>query len=232
MKKIYHFYHCLLINHWYELTKEHINNLVSSVLYDELSEMSIGCLGEQKELERLQELIKPYDKIKIESYSSDVTQYEFITLKLLKKKCDELKETAYIYYSHSKSVSYNESQPKAKKAGKTWFDFLEYVNCQNWRKAVKVLDFGYDGYGCKLIHKRVSPSTKTHYSGNGFWCNSDYIKSLPKIETLNHKDRFSAEMYVGEYGAVLFTNCQLFVDYNCTSTFDELLKGGHVKELI
>ena len=227
---IYHFFHVYFINHWEELVRDHIKNLTTSGLYDEMEQMVIGAIGSVADYNRLSEIIKPYAKIVIQSHS-EVNQYEFLTLSLLKRMCDTT-PLSYVYYSHSKGCSYSKAT-HSYVGGRTWFDYMEYFNCLKWKNAVKVLDFGYDCYGIKAIPKRVSPSETLHFSGNSWWCNSEYIKSLPPINKLDISNRFGAEtLFVGQNSPLMFTACQLFVDYICTTPFEDLLKGGHVKELI
>ncbi len=228
MTPIYHYYHCATINHWDELLKEHLSNLILSGLYDEMQEMYVGCVGH--DLAALSKIIQPFPKITVVAHSPDLTEYEFLTLRLLKHKCDSLPKTAYIYYSHTKGCSYGKDHP-AHIGGKTWGDLMDYFNCTKYKYAIKVLDFGYDIYGSKIIRKRGSPSKRTHISGNSWWANSDYIKSLPDSSTWNIKDRYEAEMIVGEHGALIFTPCQYFIDYKCTETFDELMDSGKIKTL-
>jgi len=219
-----------MVNHWEELVRDHIKNLTSSGLYDELDHMVIGAIGTADNAHKLLELTKSYTKISLE-VNTNSNQYEFLTLNLLKQKCDN-SPLCYVYYSHSKGSSYGKSD-KAYIGGRTWFDYMEYFNCLKWKNAIKVLDFGYDCYGIKAIPKRVSPSETLHFSGNSWWANSEYIKSLPPINSLDVSNRFCAEtLFVGQNSPLMFTACQLFVDYICTTPFEDLLKGGHVKELI
>lgn len=226
---IYHFYHCCTLNHWDKLLNEHIANLISSGLYDEMEEMYIGCVGDG--VEQLKNIISPYPKIKLSDYSPDIKKYEFLTLRLIREKCNNIFHPAYIYYSHSKGSSYGKST-HSYIGGKTWHDYMEYFNCKKYKDAIKVLDFGYDAYGCKVVKKRDSSSHRTHISGNVWWVNSEYFRTLPEIDSLNTDDRFEAEMVIGEHGALLFTPCQLFIDYICSHTFEYLMQNGYVKTLI
>ncbi len=228
MKPIYHFFHCYFKNHWSELVVDHINNLILSGLYDRMESMTIGCVGSEENLKELQDIIAPLSKITIGAYSDDPTEYEFITLKLLKDKCLDNPD-AYVYYSHSKGVSYDRKNV-AYTGGRCWFDYMEHFNCVKWKDAERVLDFGYDCYGVKAIPQRVSPSEKLHYSGNSWWAKADYVNSWERdIDTTN---RFNAEMECGQGNPILFTACQLFIDYICTTPFKTLQEQGHVKQLL
>lgn len=229
--KIYHFYHLLQINHWRDLLTEHIHNMNTSGLYEDMEAMYIGCIGEDSEVEELKKIIAPYPKIQIAAHSYDHKQFEFLTLRLIESHCATLREPAYIYYSHSKGVSYAPTH-EAYVGGKSWHDYMEFFCCKKYKDAIKILDFGWDAYGVKIVKRRDSPSHRTHYSGNVWIANSEYVKTLPKIQSLNLNDRFNAEMWVGENAAVLYTACQLFVDYICTTPFETLLKQGHVKTLL
>ena len=228
---IYHFFHVLAKNHWRELVADHIDNLVTSGLYERLASMEIGFIGNSDERAEMIEMIKGYPKMRVATFSDDPKQYEFLTLRLIEIKLAQEK-TFYIYYSHGKGCSFGKDHP-AHTGGRTWFDYMEYFNCTKWKNAVRVLDFGYQSYGVKLWDKKTSPSQTLHYSGNSFWATSDYAKTWGKINDINTADRFGAETQLcGKNSPIAFTACQLFIDYTCKETFQELLFKGKVKELI
>lgn len=230
MTPIYHFFHCYATGHWETLVEEHINNLIDSDLYEAFTGMEIGFIGGEAERERIERIIEPYHKMSIRTTTEDPTKYEYHTLSLIEKKCQESEIPFYIYYSHTKGCSFDPTHP-AHMGGKTWFDYMEHFNCKKWRDAVKVLDFGYECYGVKLWDSKTSPSQTLHYSGNSFWATSNYASRWTKIKDLNTQDRFAAETQLcGSKSPIAFTACQLFIDYSCKKTFQELIEEGSVKE--
>ena len=74
-----------------------------------------------------------------------------------------------------------------------------------------------------------------HYSGNFWWANSNYLKTLPKVQTLNKQNsprvitlRHNAEMYIGMNPEV---NPKILHQSN-VSQYDRHLKGYDSKNYI
>lgn len=203
------FYHICMINHYLEIVGDHLRKMENSRLIEAVKEIRIGCVGPLSELDRLQAFLKDYPKMKIEAHSPDLQKYEFITLGILKRESD-IRAPFYGFYFHTKGVSY-----PGNTGGEYWRNYMNHYNLTRWEDAVKMLDFGYDMSGVKLIN-RCFP---LHYSGNYFWFKSDYIKTLRPLYKMNLADRFSAEMWPCSGQPIAATLCQNYVDYNTTGTF-------------
>ena len=206
------FYHVALLNHWQEIVKEQLDTIFNCGLYAQCSDIYIGCVGDQSEREKLHDLVKEHSKIHI-SHHPDVKQYEFFTLKILKNHCNESPKF-YGAYIHDKGCSYPNEPDK--NSGKVWRDYLMYWTITNWKQNYKALDMKFMGYDLccvKVIPKRVSPSESTHASGNMWMFNSEYIKSLKPIESLDNTNRFHAEMWVCSGEPIIYMPCNLFIDY-------------------
>lgn len=211
-KKIYGFYHVLLVNHWQEIVTEQITLLLTSGLYEASESIFIGALGKKKELSRLRQLFKVYPKFIIEYHSDNIEEYEFATLKILKKKSSA--ESFYGYYLHTKGVSWDKKHPKAYKGGNCWRQSMGYFLADRWKDNLYNLEIGYDLSGSQLLSARRSPAFQEHYSGNFFWFNSDHVKLLKPVESLNLKNRWEAEMYICSYYPIAATLNQERIDYN------------------
>src|SRR3990167_8218008 len=207
-KRIIGFWHICMINNFMEIISEQLELLLQSELYDKSENIFVGCVGEIDELEKIRKLFSNYTKIKILSLAS-IKNYEFPTLEIIKYKSDI--DEFYLFYIHTKGVSYSDN-----KGGKYWRDYMNYYNITKWRSAFLKLEQGYDTCGVKLIEKGEFPM---HYSGNFWWARSSYIKILPKIDTLNKEDRFSAEMWLCSKSPKAFSLCQNFADYNTKGEF-------------
>jgi hypothetical protein len=217
--RILAFYHILLINHFIEIVTEQLNLLVASGLYDEMQKMYVGCLGEKSELEKLKKIFEPYPKISIEYHSTNIHEFEFATLKILKEKADN-ESSFYGFYFHGKGVSWpKERRITAFIGGTYWRHYMNYYGIRKWRDNIKRLDEGYDTCGVKLIPATDSPAYSLHYSGNYGWFKSEYVKTLIPIERLNHEDRFKAEFWLCSNNAKAATLCQDFIDYTAKGKF-------------
>lgn len=210
--KIY--YHVYAVNHYLDIIREQLECIKESGLYEECEEINIGFLGTKEALEKARDVFIFYPKIKYIIHDEDPNKYEFHTLRMLKGACDTAKEKFYGIYIHTKGVSY--IKPEDVQAGKVWRDYLMKWVVSDWRINYKALNMkfaGYDICSVKIIPARVSPSNRTHASGNMWMFNSEYIKSLIKIESIENANRFEAEMWAFSGQPIIFMPCNLFIDY-------------------
>lgn len=116
------------------------------------------------------------------------------TLNYIKELSENFEQNTPILYMHLKGVSYIDTTTK-KHVG-VWVRYLDYYCIGDWKLAVKELN-NYD---------TAAPFfSDTHYSGNYFWVNSDYIKTLPAITEQNHQ-----KINRGEYWLSLNKNWKAF----------------------
>lgn len=210
-KKIVGFWHLLLINHYEEVIREQLNCILDSGLYDAVENIYIGALGENKEFAILIDILRKYPKFIISEYSRSIDLFEFHTLHLLKEFADTETESYYLFYFHSKGISFSKKQNEvAYHGGGRWRKFMNQYTLTKWRDNVEQLDFGYETCGTQL---RPNREWKEHYSGNFFWAKSEYVKLLKPIYSLNLKDRFQAEFYICSAHPIAATLSQEFYDY-------------------
>ena len=213
------FYHVLMINEWESIVKEQLSLIVRSGLYDELDSIYIGALGTG--IDRLRELIEPYDKISIVRYSDNVNLYEFWTLKIAWYESQKDKPFFGLYF-HTKGVSW-----PGHPGGKYWRDYMNHYNIKQYKEAIKMLRKGYDTCGVKLLGKKDPPVHKVHYSGNFFWFKSSYVARIEDPCLCNQSDRFQAEFWIGTGDPKAATLCQDFVDYNTKGKFNKGINYVH-----
>lgn len=179
------FWHILLINHWYSIVSEQMRILLTSGLYDKSEEINIGCLGGEKERDLLQKLIvNQYPKLKIRYYSSEITKYEFETLKLI-----ESSERNYIgFYFHTKAVTnFNDTIQNH------WREWLNEAILNRWKEHYLNITRGYD---VSSVNHCTPPLHPEHFSGNFWWFSRGYVNSLPKIDKLDKSNRWQAEQWI------------------------------------
>lgn len=236
MKKLRGYYHILAINHYKSVVSEQVQMMVDSGLYDACEKISIGLLGNNEGLKGVTEIIAPYPKIKIEEYSTDISNYEFKTLKILKHEADNSKEPFYGFYIQTKAISYPKWQqgtpnrpnangitPEQAHIGGNYLrDYMNHFIITKWKDNVAQLDLGYETCGTQL---RPNREWKEHYSGNMWFFNSEYVKLLSPIETLNKRDRYECEFWLNSKHPIAATLCQHFADYNTKGTFKDWLEN-------
>lgn len=210
-KKIYGYWHVWCVNHYAEIVREQLEKIVESGLYDASEYIFIGCLGHNEELRTLLEIIKPYPKIVIRDFSTNNNLYEFETLSILKEDVDASREDHYVFYIHTKGVSFPEqSNPVAFNGGNYWRRFMDKYILTGWKECVELLDFGYEMCGTQL---RPHREWKQHFSGNTWFGKSEYLKLCPTIHSLNLNDRFLAETWCCMAHPIAATLSQEFIDY-------------------
>lgn len=202
------FWHICTINHYYEIISEQLDLLFKSDLYEKSEAIFVGVLGD--EIQKVEELFKPYPKIKILSHSKELKNFEFLTLKILREK-SKTEKPFYGYYFHTKGVSY-----PGNVGGNHWRNYMNHYLITKWQDNVAKLDEGFETCGVKYIDKGFPP----HYSGNFFWFKSEYAKNLAALSKVNNKDRYAAEMWLCSNNPKAACLCDNFVDYNTTKPFD------------
>lgn len=212
-KYIVGFMHVCMINDWQKIVSEQIHLMRGSGLYEAVNVINVGALGDSAQLEKLENFITANDKLRLATYSPEMNQYEFHTLRYMKDTIDRNPEF-YGFYVHTKGVSYPGNE-----GGKYWRDYMNHYNLWEWRRCVEMLDRGYDTCGVKLINK----GWPMHYSGNFFWFNGEYAQRLVDVDRMNLKDRFNAEMWICSGKPIAGTLCQMFVDYNTKGVFGDTI---------
>ena len=179
MNKIAIFYHCYLINKWYDIVCSQLRKIHNSGLYDKVDFIFCSVLispYDNSSLKRFEELIKEFPKIryKLSSFSS----FEFYVIKELYDFCvSDLKNEYFVLYINVKGVTRPNNPPD-----ESWRNCLDYFNIEQYEKCIDILNAGkYNICGCQLGY--VVPSKDTiqwkYYAGNYWWATSKYIKTLP-----------------------------------------------------
>lgn len=135
-------------------------------------------------------------KINIIHLSNNIKNYEYPTLQLLHSTAQTT--DGYFCYFHTKGASNNTPNVCA------WRSFLSNFNLKNYNNLINHLQHGYDTAGVDI---RTNPTT--HYSGNFWWANSSYIKTLPIPKAQKFKsfsERYWAEFWLCSNNGKFFDN--------------------------
>lgn len=196
------FWHILMVNHYESIIKEQLNEIVVSGLYDAVDEIFVGCVGDKKNIDSVRAIFFAHNKIRISTHQSNVKKFEFPTLSLIQKKASQIHEKDFFcFYIHTKGVTYPNSPHY--EGGNAFRAFLNHYVITKWKDCVKLLYNGRDVAGAGWIDSGEFP---THFRGNFWWANSEYIKSLPELSSIDKKNRFMAEFWIGSndpYAGVL-----------------------------
>ena len=180
------FFHFTNIGRGYQIFLEQIQHIKSSGLYDKLDFIFIVMLGPHIKLNN-------DPKFKVIYYSPNPLEWEFPTIKLIKNFSDNINKKVNLLYMHTKGTL---DKPHAKE----WREYLEHFLISKYSDCLYYLNNGRDGVGVNVnLHPKNGPNaTRCHFSGNFWWSNTDYIKSL--TSNLTQEDRYSTEHFIiGKY---------------------------------
>ena len=171
-------------------------------VYQEIFDEMIGLIIESKMLDTVELTVcvvgdgvlnvEQMENVRVRRVGN-IDEYEFVTHQLIEDEINKTNENIKILYFSGLGVTGNTEFKKS------WRSYLTYFVVTRFEECLKALDDGYDVCG---VDWRTDPLP--HYSGTFWWANSDYLKTLPKVQTLNKPDsptvlslRHNAEMYIG-----------------------------------
>jgi len=130
------------------------------------------------------------------NYHTDPTLFEAPTLnKIQEFSCNN--NDCNILYIHTKGIRYNVNDQKEN----DWIDFMLYFLLDKSNECIQKLNEEYDVVGCNY-HCKYYKNVPPHFSGNFWWANTKYLKTLPRI------DENLRERQIGEF--LLFKKNPLF----------------------
>lgn len=127
----------------------------------------------------LQQFSTLSNKIKIINLPNPVFNDESDTLNFILQKSNDSSTNRRILYLHTKGVTH--SHQLVKKNVDAWVEYLDLYNIHKWKECVDALDTHDVAGGL------YESSSSKHFSGNFWWANTNYIKTLPEITEKNYK---------------------------------------------
>ena len=159
---------------------DQLNYIKSSGLYIKLDYIFITMLGEYTN-------IYNDPKIKIIYYSPNIYEWEFPNYIKIKHLCDNIPFNIKILEIHTKGAL-------KKPHSYEWRKYLEYFLIENHELCLNSLN----NYNCVGVNQYFYFDEINKYrnlfSGNFWWANSMYLKTLPKI--IINEDRYSVEHWI------------------------------------
>ena len=194
---IFGVYHIFCAEGWEQLVPLQLKRLQESGLAEQTTTLFISCIYQHEDdLTKLRKMLTGF-RYEIAASTTDAHQFEYPALDIVYQKAQA---DCFIYYFHTKGVSYHGPQQKDrhwlyfKKKVEAWLEAMEYFNIDKWRVAANVLNNGYDIYGCLRYPPR--PAVYTMFAGNFWWARADYIRKLQPVSSEERKDRMLAETWV------------------------------------
>jgi len=164
--------------------------IVDKVLgIDEIEKIFIINVGE-----KIPDTTFSHEKIYVIHHSDDIRRFEIDTINIIRLFCKYV-EDCQILYLHTKGITYKEGRIEIFnglnihrfKCVSDWKNMMLYFLIDKHAVCSKRLET-YDTVGCNHQEK-----PRPHYSGNFWWANSKYIKTLDEIHS---KVRHDAEWWV------------------------------------
>lgn len=213
-KTVYGVYHVFCVNAWKSLVRMQLQKLWDTGLMDKTDKLFVSCIyNHERESEELDAIINefPVQHEIISALPMSENQFEFPALEFIRGLSQ--KEDFYVYYFHTKGVSYTKESvahyPSASleqldRCSRAWREMMEHFIFAKHDVAINALK-EYDAYGCKYDDPVVPPHHYKYYAGNFWWSKSWYIRTLPRISEEEKKNRYLAENWLLLYTDKMFS---------------------------
>lgn len=172
------FWHICELNNWKDIVLDQFETIQNSGLINNIQNIYITFLGQKQE--NINWLLNKNNKLILYKYSSSLYLYEKICLDSLFDW--SLNNTSNVLYIHAKGVTHPNNQNVW-----NWRKMMEHFLINQYDKClIKLNNENCDAVGCVLTNhgtdRRIKNETHNyHFSGNFWWSNTKYIKTLPKI---------------------------------------------------
>jgi hypothetical protein len=192
------FIHVATINQYQQIFEEIFERIIESGLLAEADKVTICVVGNGDLMIPSADHIEvKYDPRSQYDFQGSIVNGEFYSLTQLKEFADTVKENTRILYCHLRGVT----SPNNEHID-TWRKYLTHWNIDKFSESLELLK-EYDAVGVDLITKDRWPFAD-HFSGNFWWANSDYIKTLPSIQEISDPNseqkatlRHNGEFWIG-----------------------------------
>ena len=148
------------------------------------------------------------EKYEVINYSNNIALFENPTINFM-KKFSEKNDNSNILYIHTEGVRFDPNDSKEN----DWIDYMLYFLLEQNKLCISILNNGYDTVGCnynmdidKTVYRCISDDphkNPPHYSGNFWWANTNYIKTLPLL-SIENPDRMAPKFWVLKNNPILY----------------------------
>ncbi len=183
------FFHVYLKNDFTHILLSKLKKIKASGLYEKTNKIYLTLFGDvEKYQEFLTDLKDLYIKIEYVLISNKEFDNEADTLNFMLKKANEYSSNTPMLYVHTKGASH--IHPIMKKNISAWVRYLDLYTINKWEECIQGLR---DNDAAGGLYEASNPK---HFSGNFFWANSEYIKSLPRITAYNIDNYNRGEFWI------------------------------------
>lgn len=190
--KIYIYIHICCVNNWGDILGELLYKIRDSGLYLHVEKIRTCILGDPTSHLHL---LKNDPKIDIIDTNPNIDLYEPFTLNHLHQDAKNSSDSFYALYLHTKGVRHAGTNPNVI----DWVNYLCHFNIYHYKLCIDVLNAHFSTVGVNL---NTSPCL--HYSGNFWWANSDYLKTLDTcvLTSYNAPEFWITEKKTGKYASL------------------------------
>ena len=194
-----------------------IRKLKLSGLWDNMEKLFIPVSGMREEDKDFFEDLKYLsNKIKIFEHINPVFNNEPDTLNYIRNRAEKFEKNKPILYMHGKGVTYD--HPIVNKNIKAWVRYLDLYTIGHWKECVDALK-NHDAAGPFYHDGDIK-----YFSGNFWWANSDYIKTLDYLNKDNIQNLNRGEFWLGTnnnfnpYSIGYKPDLDLYQNYYCNES--------------
>ena len=190
-RKNYIYFHICTLGPWKIVVNRLYQKIINSGLIDIVEKINVVVLGNA--VDQVKKLLA-HPKVNIIYTSRNTGIYERKCLSLLQDHAN--KEDCRFMYIHSKGIT------KRDIGINDWIELLIYFNIEQHQQCIKGLEqFDTVGVNINTAPKNIlrnatvkDPNKSYHYSGNFWWANSDYVRTLSKTIGPKYLD---PELWIG-----------------------------------
>ena len=183
------FFHVYLKNDFSHILLDKFKKFKASGLYEKTNKIYLALFGDiERHTEFLSDLKDLYSKIEYVNITNKEFNNEADTLNFMLKKAESYEQNTPMLYVHTKGISH--THPILKKNIGAWVKYLDLYTINKWEECIEGLK---DNDAAGGLYEASNPK---HFSGNFFWANSEYIKSLPRLNKSNIDNYNRGEFWI------------------------------------
>jgi hypothetical protein len=183
------FFHVYLKSEYSHILLDKFKKFKASGLYEKANKIYLTLFGDiELHQDFLSDLKDLYSKIEYVSITNKEFDSEADTFNFMLKKASEYDFNTPMLYIHTKGVSH--TNPILKKNINAWVRYLDLYVIKEWERCIKGLE---DNDAAGGLYEASNPK---HFSGNFWWANSDYLKTLPRLNMGNITNYNRGEFWI------------------------------------
>ena len=194
---MYGFMHVYTVNNWEEIVVNQLRKIEDSLLSVWMETLYVGINGPAK---CSCSAIFQHPKIEVLYCVDQPVLEQSLTLSFMRNFASASEHNNQVLYMHTKGVTHKDDMPQV-----DWRTMMEYYTITRWKDCVKELEESEvagvnwhlgEGHMGATSKKCGGEEVTPHFSGNFWWANTEYLKSLPALYPLISK--YQCEFWIGK----------------------------------